>query len=154
MSIKFDLLHANFMSPEPRYLLGAWTMKPLISFAGVVALVLATGMSSSGAVTPGGSHYSTAQLKQMIREAHTPEQYTAIARYYDERHSEFSQKAADAKVEWERRSQNTSGPAAKYPRPVDVAHNLYEYYVYRADDAALQADKYYHLASGTTTAAK
>lgn len=129
-------------------------MKPLISFAGVVALVLAAGMSSSGAVTPGGPHYSAAQLKQMIREAHTPDQYTAIARYYDVRHSEFSRKAADEKVEWERRSQNTSGPAAKYPRPVDVARNLYEYYEHEANDAAFQADKYYQLASGTTTAAK
>jgi hypothetical protein len=128
-------------------------MKPLIAIAGVVALVLATGLSS-GAVTlpPSGSHYTATQLKQMIRAAHTPDEYTAIARYYDERHSEFTQKAADQMEEWARRSQNTSGPAAKYPRPVDEARNLYEYYVQEADDAAFQADKYYRFAAGAAAA--
>lgn len=130
-------------------------MKLPSAFAGVVALVLATGISA-GAVTlqPSGSHYTAAQLKQMIREAHTPDQYKAIARYYDERHSEFSQKAADEMAEWARRSENTTGPAAKYPRPVDVARNLYEYYAHEADDAAFQADKYYRFAAGAAATVK
>jgi hypothetical protein len=130
-------------------------MKPLTVLAGVVALVLATGMTS-GAVTlpPSGSHYTAAQLKQMIRAAHTPDQYRAIARYYDERHSEFSQKAADQREEWARRSQNTTGPAAKYPRPVDEARNLYDYYAHEADEAAFQADKYYRFAAGAAATEK
>jgi hypothetical protein len=130
-------------------------MKPLIGFVVVVALALATG-KSSGAVTlpPSGSHHSAAQVKQMIREAHTADQYLAIARYYDERRNEFSQKASDQMAEWERRSQNTSGPAAKYPRPVDSARNLYEFYAHEADDAAFQADKYYRFAAGVAAITK
>ncbi len=130
-------------------------MKSLIKYAGVVALVLATALSS-GAVTlsSSGSHYTAAQVKQLIREAHTADQFRAIARYYDDRHSEFSQKAADELAEWARRSQNTTGPAAKYPRPVDEARNLYEYYAHESDDAAFQADKFYRFAAGAEATSK
>ena len=124
-------------------------MKTLVVFAGVVAFFLATTISSGAATRPsGGQHLTAAQLKQMIRGAHTQEQYTQIAHYFDERHNEFTDKAADELAEWTRRKQNTTGPAAKYPRPVDVAQNLYEYYAHEAEDAAFQADKYYRFAAG------
>ena len=130
-------------------------MKTSITFALGIALLLASGMSSS-AITPSPTeaHYTPAQMKRMIRDAHTADQYRAIARYYDQRHTEFSQKAADEMAEWARRSQNTSGPAAKYPRPVDEARNLYEYYVHEADEAAFQADKYYRFAEGAEALVK
>ena len=130
-------------------------MKLLSALTGVVALSLATGISSR-AVTlqPSGSHLTAAQVKRMIREAHTPDQYTAIARYYDARHSEFSEKAGDEMAEWIRRSENTTGPAAKYPRPVDVARNLYDYYSHEANEAAFQADKYYRFAAGVAATTK
>jgi hypothetical protein len=36
----------------------------------------------------------------------------------------------------------------KYPRPVDVAQNLYDYYQHEADDAAFQAEKFHRFADG------
>jgi len=62
---------------------------------------------------------------------------------------EYSRKAADEKQEWERRSLNTSGINQKYPRPVDSARNLFEYYSYKASEAEGLAAKYTQLASGT-----
>jgi len=40
---------------------------------------------------------------------------------------------------------NVSGPAAKPPRPVDTAKNLYEYYVWQADHASSLASHYRQL---------
>ncbi|HEY1984564.1 MAG TPA: hypothetical protein VGG85_04100 [Terracidiphilus sp.] len=130
-------------------------MKPAIQYAMIAALVL-TAALSSGAVTlpPGGSHYTAAQIKQLIRKAHTPDQYRVIVQYYEERQSEYSQKAADEMAEWARRSQDTTGPAAKYPRPVDAARNLYEYYAHESDDAAFQAEKFRRFAAGADAASK
>jgi hypothetical protein len=130
-------------------------MKPLITFAALVALALTTGTSSEAiTLQPSGPHRSPAEVKRMIHEAHTPDRYRAIARYYDERHADFSQKASDEMAEWARRSQNTTGPAAKYPRPVDSARNLYEYYAHEADNASFQADKYYRFATGAAATSK
>jgi hypothetical protein len=100
------------------------------------------------------SHYTQAQIKRMMREANTPDQYRVVARYFEQRQGEFSSKAADQLAEWARRSQNTTGPAAKYPRPVDEARNLYEYYAHEADDAAFQADKYNRFALGAEAITK
>jgi hypothetical protein len=61
---------------------------------------------------------------------------------------EYSQKAADEIGEWARRAQDVTGPAEKYPRPVDVARSLFDYYQNQADDAAFQADKYHRFADG------
>jgi hypothetical protein len=38
------------------------------------------------------------------------------------------------------------GAAAKYPRPVDSARNLYEYYMYKASEAGTLEAKYSRLA--------
>jgi hypothetical protein len=123
--------------------------------AGVLAVALASGITCAAVSLPeNGTHYTAAQVKRMVREAHTPDQYRALARYYEERQSEFSQKAAEQMEEWERRSQNVTGPAAKFPRPVDVARNLYEYYAHEADDSAFQADKYTRFAEGAAALTK
>ena len=123
--------------------------------AGIVVVALAQGAAYAGvSVPPTGSRYSGAQVKKMAHEAHTPDQYRAIARYFEQRQSEYSDKAADQMAEWARRSQNVSGPAAKYPRPVDEARNLYEYYAHEADDAAFQADKYNRFALGVAAITK
>jgi len=89
--------------------------------------------------------YSRPELRQLVREAHTPEQYRVLADYYAHQHDSFRQEAAEEKQEWERRSMNVSGPAAKPPRPVDSAKNLYEYYVWEADHASSLASQYRQL---------
>jgi len=94
-----------------------------------------------------GNHYTQAQLKELARDAHAPEQYKSLANYYGERQKDYLQKAADEKKEWERRSQNVVGVLAKYPRPVDSARNLYEYYMTRASEAGTLEAKYSRLAT-------
>jgi len=79
--------------------------------------------------------------------AHEPAQYTALASYFGKQHDNYLQKAAEEKKEWERRSQNVTSAAAKYPRPVDSARNLYEYYMYKATQAGTLEARYSHLAS-------
>jgi hypothetical protein len=117
--------------------------------------VLAQTAAFAGvAASPTTTHYSQAQIKRLMREASTPDQYRVIARYFEQRQSEFSGKAADQMAEWARRSQDVTGPAAKYPRPVDEARNLYEYYAHEADDAAFQADKYNRFALGAEAVIK
>jgi hypothetical protein len=62
----------------------------------------------------------------------------------------YRAKAADEKIERDRRAQVNAGRYQKYPRPVDSAQYLYESYVSSADSAALQAQHYDQLAAGQT----
>ena len=93
-----------------------------------------------------GAHYTQAQVKELALNAHAPAQYMALASYFGEQKVNYLQKAAEEKKEWERRSQNVMGMAAKYPRPVDSARNLYEYYMYKAAEAGTLEAKYSRLA--------
>jgi hypothetical protein len=111
-----------------------------LAFAGVG---YAQGTASSSET---GAHYTKAQLNQLVLSAHAPEQYTAIASYYGAQKANYLQQAAEEKKEWERRSQNIMSVAAKYPRPVDSARNLYEYYMYKAAEAGTLEAKYSRLA--------
>jgi hypothetical protein len=81
-----------------------------------------------------------------VSSANSPEQYKALASYFGKQHSDYLQLAAEEKKEWERRSQNIAGIQAKYPRPVDSARNLYEYYMYKASEAGTLEAKYSRLA--------
>jgi len=89
----------------------------------------------------------------MALNAHAPAQYTALSSYYGDLRKNYLQQAAAEKKEWERRSQNTMGSAAKYPRPVDSARNLYEYYMYKASEAGTLEAKYSRLAAPDAPAA-
>jgi hypothetical protein len=85
-------------------------------------------------------------MKQLAQSAHTPEQYKALASYYNVRQKTYLQKAEEEKQEWVRRSQNITVVAAKYPRPVDSARYLYEYYTSKALEAGYLTAKYEQLA--------
>jgi hypothetical protein len=124
-------------------------MKRSFLAAGILSFALASAGSAQGAVPPAGDgdHYTQSQLKQMARDARTQEQYTALANSYDKQQRDYLQQAAEEKVEWERRSQNIVSINAKYPRPVDSARYLYEYYVYKASEAGALSAKYGQLAA-------
>jgi hypothetical protein len=126
-------------------------MKRSIFAVSIVALALVSAGYAQGAVSSSsdGDHYSQAQLKQLAHDAHTPEQYKNLAASYSKQQSYFLQQAAEEKTEWQRRSQNIVSINAKYPRPVDSARNLYEYYVYKASEAGAMSAKYDQMA-GTT----
>jgi hypothetical protein len=112
-----------------------------LAFAGVAN---AQGTATS---TETGAHYTQAQLKQLASNAHAPEQYRALASYFGKQHKDYLQQATEEKKEWERRSRNVTGILAKYPRPVDSARNLYEYYMYKATEAQTLESKYERLAA-------
>jgi len=99
-----------------------------------------------------GAHYTHAQLKQLVLNAHAPAQYAALASYFGEQKANYLQQAVGEKMEWERRSQNIMSIAAKYPRPVDSARNLYEYYMYKANEAGTLEAKYRRLAAPSSPA--
>jgi hypothetical protein len=115
--------------------------------AGILAFALVGTVSAQGIASPAksGTHYTQAELKKMARDARTPVQYNALASYYGDQKQFYSQQAAAEKQEWERRSQNVMAIAAKYPRPVDSARNLYEYYAFKASEAGTLEAKYQQL---------
>ncbi|MGA2651552.1 MAG: hypothetical protein ABSF28_13555 [Terracidiphilus sp.] len=123
--------------------------------AGILTFAFVGVGSAQSAVSSGGddSHVSQAQLKKMAREAHTPEQYKALAASYEIQQKGYLKQAADEKQEWIRRSQITVSLYAKYPKPADEAKYLYEYYVEKASEAGALSQKYAQLAepAGATT---
>ena len=124
-------------------------MKRNLLAAGIMLCVLA-GLGSTAAMAASaenGEHYTQAQIKRMAHEAHTPEQYTALAGYYDQQQKHFAEQAAEEKAEWARRSQYAQSIEAKYPRPVESARYLYEYYAAKAAEAATLSAKYSQLAA-------
>ncbi len=112
-----------------------------------LALVGVASAQSPASSAPTGAQYTKAQVKEMALKAHAPEQYAVLASYYGARKADYLRLAAAEKKEWERRSQNITGVLAKYPRPVDSARNLYEYYIYEASEAGRLEAKYHQLAA-------
>jgi hypothetical protein len=117
--------------------------------ASLIALTLT--LSGDAQTTPpsvgAATHYTQAQLKAMAKEAHSPAQFGAVAGGYAALQKEYLTKAAEEKQEWERRSAQIQLTAAKYPRPVDSAHYLYDYYTLMAQDAQQRSSRYHQLAT-------
>ena len=123
-------------------------IRKLFAFS-VVSIALATAASAQEAVSLSGSHsrYTHSQLKQMTREAHTPEQYSALADYYTGLQREYLRKAEEERQEWLRRSQGVTWMGAKAPRPMDFSREAYQYDMSRAGKAEAAAAKYGQLAA-------
>lgn len=118
----------------------------------IASVVLVFAVATSGSAqqqtgsTSATSHYTRAQLKQLVHNAHSQEQYEALTKYYRGQQNVYLGEAAQEKQEWIRRSQNVMAVAAKYPRPVDSARYLYEYYADQARRAGQSAEQYQQLA--------
>lgn len=120
----------------------------------VIATLLVSALTGLGRAQADASsinqrapHYSHAELKQLIANAHTSSDYQTLASYYHLQQQSFQMQAEEEKREWERLSQNVSGPYAKYPRPVDSAHSLYQYYSAKANQMAALETHYQQLAA-------
>ena len=123
-------------------------MTRVIPVALTIALAFVVGAQSS-AQPSNTARYSKSEIKQMVHDAHTPEQYQALAQYFRSQQLADEQQAQSEKTEWERRSQNVTVSAAKYPRPVDSSRNRYEYYAYEAQQMGQQAEYYEGLLAKT-----
>lgn len=109
-----------------------------IVLACAASIPVAAFAQSTCGNTPRCSH---AELKQLIRDAHTPEQYQALAAWFRSQEKLFADKATAEKAEWERRQAITTGPIIK-SASADSARNLYQYYAYKADEMATRALSY------------
>jgi hypothetical protein len=87
---------------------------------------------------------------QQVKQAHSAGDYRALAVQFRQQEQVYRAKAAEEKTEWERRQQNTVSIAAKYPRPVDSAHYLYDYYSQKADRMSKTAAEYEARAAART----
>jgi hypothetical protein len=124
--------------------------------ANILTLALVSVGSAQGAVASAqdADHVSQAQLNHMAREARTPEQYKALAHYYDSKQTDYLKQAEEEKQEWIRRSQITVSLYAKYPKPADSARSLYEYYAKKASEAGALSAKYGQMAEPESVVAQ
>ena len=113
----------------------------------VLAFTVSSGFARADSSTP--AKYSNAELKTMEQQAHTAQQYEALASYFRSRQQDFKLQAHAEMDEWARRSQFVTGLAAKYPRPVDSSRNRYEYFKYEAQKMSQQAAHYESLAANS-----
>ncbi|MGA3031635.1 MAG: hypothetical protein ABSD70_00015 [Terracidiphilus sp.] len=113
----------------------------------VAALALAVTTGAARAATPQTQNLSHAELKQMIQNAHTAEDYLTLASYFRWRQQQFTQQAHDELAFWAQRSMNISLEAAKYPRPADSSRNRYDYFTYEAQQMGRKAAYYEGLSA-------
>jgi hypothetical protein len=118
-------------------------------YVACMAIALAAGSVAARAESSTPVKYSHSELKQMEQEAHSAQQYQALASYFRSRQQDFEQQAQVEKAEWEQLGQNVAGSAAKYPRPVDAAKNRYDYLASEAQQMSQQAAHYESLAANT-----
>jgi len=113
--------------------------------AAIAAIVITAGLARGQNSMNAG--ISDAQAQQMLRSAHTVEQYHMLASYFHARQLVFEEKAQAEKQEWDRRSQVTAASYQKYPRPADSSRNRYEYFTYEAQQMSDQAAHYENLSA-------
>lgn len=125
-------------------------MNRWIAVAVTVALTVPALTIAQPTAAPKAPAYSRAELKQMLRDAHTSEQYKALADYYRGQQQSFRERARGEWSEAIRRSAITFGPAAKYPRPVDSSMHRYEYFSYEAEQMAQKAAHFEKLSASAS----
>ena len=83
--------------------------------------------------------YSRSEIKEMIRNANTSEDFERLADYYDYQSLEFRQKADDQVKELERLLA-LPFHARSYPTQVEYTRELIKKYRTKADECTTQAD--------------
>jgi hypothetical protein len=124
----------------------AMRIKSTLALA-VIGCAVAWG-TAHAAARP-AQNLSGADLKKLIQNAHTTEDYLTLASYYRSRQQYFEQQAHEELVFWAQRSANVSLEAAKYPRPADSSKYRYEYFNYEAQKMSAQAAHYEGLSAQT-----
>ena len=113
----------------------------------ILIVVLTAGALRATATEPSDKpEYTSAQIRKMVHEARTVQQYTVLADYYATRRRMWQQKAAEEMHLWAERSAVISSVSEKWPRPVDSARNLHDYYEAMANESAALVERYDRLA--------
>jgi len=118
-------------------------------YVACMAIALAAGSMAARAESSTPVKLSNAELKQMEQNAHTPEQYEALASYFRSRQQDFRQQAISEVPLMAWRSQFTASLAAKYPQPFESSRNRYDYFMYETHQMSQKAAYYEGLATST-----
>jgi hypothetical protein len=113
----------------------------------LVFLAIAVGVACAEA--PSRPNFTRAEIQNMVRNAHTAEQYRELAEYYRFRQQSYQLRARAEEREWVRRTFDVSAPA-KYPSPEDSSKDRYEYFMYEAAKMGVLAARYTMLATELT----
>lgn len=125
-------------------------MRNILLAASILSITITGAGNAQGTAssTKKKSSLTNAQIRQMARVAHTPEQYRTVAGNYAGLQEKYLRQAAEEKQEWVRRSQNVPAVAAnKYPRPMDSSKYGFEYFTGKATEAGSLAAKYNRMAA-------
>jgi hypothetical protein len=114
----------------------------------IASALIAVATQMACAASQDKKDLSRAEIRKMVREAHTADQYRTLAAYFRDRQETLDQSARKEREEWEQEASGTTfSVAAKYPRPVDASRNRYEYLSAKAFEMSQKASYYEGLAS-------
>jgi hypothetical protein len=85
-------------------------------------------------------HFTRSEVRRIVREAKTPDQYKMLAGWFRTEETVFRSKANTENGEYLRYKNRFT--AAKYPTYADTTRNLRDYYLYRANKSASLASRY------------
>jgi hypothetical protein len=108
-------------------------MKAAQTFLLAMSIAVLTAVAPAQTTSGSEPHYTGRQIKQMVRDAHTPQQYRVLGEWFRSQEQIFDEKAAAQKKEWEQRIGGYK---------VDPARNLYDYYVEQAKEMGARAADY------------
>ena len=116
--------------------------KTLVVFAALTIAFSTASLRAAERRTQDEPQYTSAQITQMVREAHTVEQYTVLSDFYATQQRMYKRKAAEEMHLWALRSEVVSPLYEKWPRPVASSRNRYEYFEFKAAQAGQLCAKY------------
>ncbi len=119
---------------------------PATAICAIMIAVATASACFAEKVSADRPEYTNTQIKRFAREAHTVEQYTTLADYYATCKRLYKRKAAEEMHIWAERSTMVNPLSEKWPRPVDSARNLHDYYEYKAKESEVLREKYSGLA--------
>ena len=124
----------------------------LIAVATLSLACTFAGAAQPNAQTVAPAHtMSTQEAKSLMKTAHDSVQYAALADYFKQKEQTYSMKRDAMFQLWSTRAKAVAVNQNKYPRPVDSAHSLYDYYSYETNQAAAQAQRYDQLTAQATS---
>ena len=115
---------------------------------GIAIALIGMAMQIACVENYASTNYTRGEIRRMVREAHTGDQYRELAAYFRARQQDFHQSAREEHAEWARRAMVMNfGLAAKYPGPVDSSRYRYEYFTAESAEMSHKASYYEGMAS-------
>ena len=114
----------------------------------VAAVSLAIPLAGMAQPATQSAQLTKQEVRDLKQNAHESAQFKQLADYYHQQEAAYRAKAAEEKVEWDRRQQmDPYGTAVKIPSPANSAQRLYESYTYEAEHNSDLANHYEQLAA-------